>query len=419
MTKRTLRQRLVITTVTLVLVISSLFASGLFLLKQRLEEVTFGKMVQQHLDVLINENLESDDLNNRWFSEWQYYRGTSVDQLPAAIRALSEGSHHSVDIDDQHFQVHVADVNGEKVFLLYNISEWEKQEHALLVSLCLGFVLVAIAALISASKVADSILEPVKRLTARLNKVQPHERGLQVATEFADSDIEQIARAFDTYLTRIDQFVEREQSFTAAASHELRTPLSVMLGAVDVIEASQPSESGCRALQRIRRASGEMQAFIEATLLLSREENNTNPDSLVASVTTAIERVIDDFRSDINARGIELTLDYDGDETLPVPESILKICIVNLVRNAIEHTQDGLIKVCFSKGEFSVKDSGEGIARDDLPRIFDRAFSTKPEGTGLGLNLVKRICDRFGWSLVVDSEEGKGTIARIQFAQRS
>jgi len=65
-----------------------------------------------------------------------------------------------------------------------------------------------------------------------------------------------------------------------------------------------------------------------------------------------------------------------------------------------------------------IADTGEGIAADKIDEVFDRSYSTKPGGTGLGLNLVRRICDRFHWQLDIESEQGKGTTVTIGFSSR-
>jgi len=58
---------------------------------------------------------------------------------------------------------------------------------------------------------------------------------------------------------------------------------------------------------------------------------------------------------------------------------------------------------------------GAGIPEDQLPHVFDRSYTTKPSGTGMGLNLVKRICDRFNWQIEIDSEPGRGTTVVVSF----
>ncbi|WP_317932286.1 HAMP domain-containing sensor histidine kinase [Halioxenophilus sp. WMMB6] len=414
--KRTLRRRLIVSTVAIVWVISSLFAGGLFLLKKQLEEATFGRYVQKHIEAVIANNLDESSLNNSWFSEWLLYRGERVAELPVAMRARAPGSYHNITFNGRYYHLDIAEADGEKVFLLYDITDWEQTEHSLLISLFIGVLVVLVIALLLASRLADSILAPVKRLSARLKSIQPNQRGLRIAPEFGDSDIEQIAQAFDAYLTRIDHFVEREQLFTAAASHELRTPLSVMLGAVDVLEANNPAAAGGRALQRIRRACAEMQAFIEASLLLSREKDNTTGEADSCQLAEVVAQVVEDFRGAIAGKGLELVVECEPGGCLPAPASIVKISIANLLRNALEHTAAGTISVSCGGDWLTVADTGEGIASEDIAKVFERSYSTKAEGTGLGLNLVKRICDRFCWAVNVASVAGQGTQVTLNFA---
>ncbi len=194
-------------------------------------------------------------------------------ELPESIRQLPPGCLcSSINIDDRFYHLQIEQIPEGKVYLTYDVTEWEQQEHALLATLFYGLVVVLIVAVLMANRSSRIILSPVKAPTARLTNIEP-KRGprVRIAGEFRGSEIGQIASAFDNYSARLDQFVERERSFTASASHELRTPPSVMLGAVDVLDANVDSPVAERALERIRRACGEMQAFIEATLFLSRE----------------------------------------------------------------------------------------------------------------------------------------------------
>lgn len=414
--KKTLRQRLILTTVLIVTVTSTLFAGGVMLLKQQLEEVTFGRMVREHMQVLLQNGEAIQELMHPVFTEWQFVRGADSAALPAAIRSLPVGDYHSRRIGKKHYQINVAEYEGDKVFLLYDISEWEDQEHKLLLSLAWGVLVVLAVALFMASRAANSILAPVRRLTARLATIHPDQRNVRIAGDFEDRDIGQIATAFDAYSARIDQFVERERSFTAAASHELRTPLSVMMGAVDVIESNRTEAAMNRALERMRRACGEMQAFIEATLFLSREQQGGISESTSADLCLLVSQVVDNNQEPLNTAGIALTTEFSAEPVLEVPESIARIVVANLLRNAIEHSPGGNILVRVERDKLIVRDNGEGIAAENLPRIFDRSYSTKASGAGLGLNMVKRICDRFDWMIEVDSQPGAGTEVTVSFA---
>ncbi len=324
---KTLRQRLIATTAIIVTITSTLFAGGLLLIKQRLEEATFGNIVREHINILIDDPEKAEVLKNPLFDEWRYFHGDEIADLPQAIQRLPTGAYHNVKVFEKHYHLQIANSPAGKIYLLYDISEWEKQEHALLASLLTGVVIILILALIIAGQAATSILEPVRRLTQRLSHLPPSQRGYRIAPEFADSDVGQIASAFDNYLERIDQFVERERSFTASASHELRTPLSVMVGAVDVIEANEPSPASQRALTRIRRACQDMLDFIEATLFLSREEDRAINQTSSADLKEILQQLVEDQKNDIDGANIKLEMQIDNNIVLPTPTSLLKITL--------------------------------------------------------------------------------------------
>jgi signal transduction histidine kinase len=255
----------------------------------------------------------------------------------------------------------------------------------------------------------------VQTLSERLTQIEPGQASLRLAADYAGTEIGQIAASFDKYQERLEKFVERERSFTAAASHELRTPLAVMMGALDVLSANPQSPASQRALERISRACAEMLAFIEATLLLSREESNQIDQGAAADVVALVERTLDDHAAQIAERSLVIVRDYIGTPVLAQPASLVQITVGNLLRNAIEHTRDGRIKIRIEDSLIAISDTGEGIPADKLAQVFDRSYSTKASGTGLGLNLVKRICDRFHWTITLDSAPGHGTLATVRF----
>ncbi|WP_288363670.1 HAMP domain-containing sensor histidine kinase [uncultured Spongiibacter sp.] len=412
---QTLRRRLILSTAIIVTATSTLFAGGLLLIKQQLEKATFGNIVGKHIEMLVEDPEKASVLNNPLLNEWRYYRGSNAQHLPEAIRSLPLGTHHSVLLDGVQYHLQVARASDEKIYLLYDISEWERQEHTLLSFLLMGVVIVLVLALLIAGKAADTILEPVRRLSERLSGLSPTQRDVRIQQEFNDSDIGQIAAAFDTYLERIDQFVERERSFTAAASHELRTPLSVMMGAVDIIEADCPNPATQRAVLRIRRACRDMLAFIEAALFLSREEERSISQKASCEVADVLRQLVYDLEEAFSAADITVKTAVDQPLALRVPESLLKITLTNLLRNAIEHSAGGTVSIHLKGDTLSIRDTGKGIAAADLPNIFERSYTTKAEGTGLGLNMVRRICDRYGWQVAVHSEQGKGTCVELVF----
>lgn len=409
-----LRARIIIALVVIVTVTSSLFAFGVLFMKEKLEEVIFEQMVQSQLEQLVAQLDAGTYDPDRLFEGWSFHfeDDGAVDPI---LHALPPGSHHSVRVGTRYYQVAVAERDGHPVYLTYDISDWENLEHQLFEMLAYAIGALALVAIAMGQQASRAILAPVNALTARLAAMQPRQRNQRIAREFAGGEIGRIARAFDEYMERLDHFVERERSFTAAASHELRTPLSVMLGALDVLEAQEQSAPGQRAIARMRRACGEMRAFIEATLLLSREDSTTIQQDGSSDVPALVAALIEDVQPQLDERKIAITANVPPGFTLPQPPSLVQITLGNLLRNAIEHTRDGSIALQVNEGVLTLRDTGSGIAAADLPRIFERSYTTKKDGVGLGLNLVKRICDRFGWRIAVSSEEGRGTTVTLDF----
>ena len=95
----------------------------------------------------------------------------------------------------------------------------------------------------------------------------------------------------------------------------------------------------------------------------------------------------------------------------------LHTALVNLLRNAVQYTERGFIRVSFNRNRLSISDSGIGIEPFYLPLLYERFFrgTSQGEGLGIGLAIVKRICDHYGWTIDVDSTPGKGTTFHITF----
>lgn len=410
-----LRFRVLLALVLIVSVTSFLFAGGVLIIKTQLEAIIFGEMAAQQLDAL-KEHVEEDTYHESdLFSGWQFYFGETANNAPVQITRLSPGSHHSVTVGDSVYQTQVGELQGSPAYLLYDITQWEDQEHRVLMMLLYGLGIVLVASLIMGFTATRAILAPVRKLSLRLTDIGPGQRSLRIAKEYQGTEIGEIAAAFDKYMARLDQFVERERSFTAAASHELRTPLSVMMGAVDVLGSTEQNPVSKRAIERIKRACSEMLAFIEATLYMSREDANQIDQAAPVDLTTIVKRLLTDNEDQLRSNNIEVETHFDGLPALNTPSSLLQISVGNLLRNAIEHTRSGKINIVVDSDSFRISDTGEGIPANKLDEVFDRSYTTKPGGTGLGLNLVRRICDRFDWQIHIESELGTGTTVNIHF----
>lgn len=220
---------------------------------------------------------------------------------------------------------------------------------------------------------------------------------------------------------RIGAFVRREREFTRDASHELRTPLTVIRVASDMI-ASDPSTPPHqqRPLLRIRRASQDMEAVIDALLVLARERG-VMPQSEIFDVLEIVEEEVDKVRPLFESKQLALRIDVQARPKLEAPPRVLGVMLGHLLRNAWAFTERGGVDIVVDRDRIVVRDTGIGMSPEVLQRVYDPFFRADPfsqAGKGIGLSIVRRLGTRFGWPVALESTPDEGTTVTIVLAER-
>jgi len=227
-----------------------------------------------------------------------------------------------------------------------------------------------------------------------------------------------LAQSLHGFASRIERFVEREGNFTRDASHELRTPMTVIRMACDLLLADGSLNTHAqRSVQRIQAATRDMLALVEAFLILAREGDTGLPDEDF-TVNDIVRDEVEKARPLLLDKPVLLQIDEQAAFGLHAPPRVLSVLLGNLLRNACLYTETGSITVRIVAAELQVIDTGVGIRADELARVFDpfyRAQQGQRDGHGIGLSIVRRLSERFGWPVSLESEPGKGTVARIRF----
>src|SRR4249919_2817106 len=209
------------------------------------------------------------------------------------------------------------------------------------------------------------------------------------------SEVHQLASALAGLGDRVTDFVQRERDFTRDASHELRTPLTVIRVATDLMLADpDASDRQLRSLARVQRAGRDMEAVIDAFLILAREAE--------------VEPLSEEF-------DVREVVAHEVARVQP----LLAVMIGNLLGNAVRFTDSGRIELHLAPERIEVRDTGIGMTPEALMKAFDpfyRADHAREEGRGMGLSIVRRLGDRFDWPVSLESQPGKGTTAIIRFA---
>jgi signal transduction histidine kinase len=340
------------------------------------------------------------------------YRSSDLAELPRRIAMLKPGEMHRVRSGGRLLDVLVRDSEFGRLYITYDVTTYATQDAIALLVLAIGVIAIVIVAALAASAISTRLVEPVTALAERLTQIDPGERHVRIGAQFAGNELEPIARSVDMFMERLDGFVEREQSFTATASHELRTPLAVMRGAVELLETSAADRPGAgKALARIQRAVREMTEFTDALLALSREQQSAAETT--CDVNAVLARVVEDQRSVSSGKRIVLDIEAGTKLQVAAPESMVAMTIGNLVRNAVQHGTGGEV-LCRSHGHELLVTNAGALPTENLTSA-PRRFTTHPGGHGMGLYLVRRICERYGWDISLENGP-RGVTARVGFA---
>lgn len=339
--------------------------------------------------------------------------------LKTAVGGLKEGF-HEIRLAGDEYHVAVGSLPGRTLYLVYDVSALEfteKRRMPILLVLLGGVILVTIMGFWVGLLISRKIIAPVIYLAEQVDRVGRSDGVPQFAKRFYHDEVGTLARALEQAMLRIKAFVEREQQFARDASHELRTPVTVIKGALEILERKNPhsGQGRRRPIQRIQRAVNDMERIIASLLWLSREEAKENTEKPCA-VIPVVREVLGQFKELYAGKPLEVTFSAAADPRPRAPAAMVHIAVANLVRNAFHYTPSGRIEVTLHPDRLVVTDTGPGPVPSLSSPVEDRSPLAKSEsGFGLGLAIVTRLGERFGWRLELHGRSGGGTEARLIF----
>ena len=409
--RRRLRSRLILSFLVFGTLLSVLFAASALFLQSWLEDALISRTLVDEVDQYIVALREDPTVVEPFGTRVQGYvtRPDRADIVPSAFRDLNSGV-HTVRSDQAHFKAAVRKESDFWVFLIYDVSENRELSRRLVWSLIVVVLFFSMLSLALGIWSSGRVLAPVSTLANRLEALDENAPPVKLQRDFPDDEVGQLAAALDDYAARLHELVERDQAFNADVSHELRTPLAVISGATELMLAQDDlSERHRERLLRIARAARQSTDITTALLQLVRASNRTATDHRGQAVAAIAEQVLDNYRPLIGDRRLALQVVEEAPLTVIAPEAVIAVVLGNLVGNAVRYTAEGSVTLYIRSGQVSIIDTGPGIPEAELPRVFDRHFrgqqAAGSKGQGLGLSIVKRLCDLYGW--------------RIHFANRS
>lgn len=228
-------------------------------------------------------------------------------------------------------------------------------------------------------------------------------------------------------ITELERADQMRRDFVANVSHELKTPLTVLSGFLETLRELPVSDDERKSyLELMEQQSSRMRSIVNDLLVLAKLEGSARPPE---DAVVDMRAIFNHLRADAAtlSRGRH-RIAFSCDETLSVIGSSTEIfsAFGNLVINAVRYTPEGgQIDVTWqregSRADFAVRDSGLGIPATDLPRLterfyrVDRSRSRDTGGTGLGLAITKHVLQRHDAQLLIESEEGQGSLFIARF----
>lgn len=342
------------------------------------------------------------------------------DTLPMSLQPLGEGLH---EVREKQLMVLVDRQPQGTLYLTYRRLSLERQLMWMaLVPALIALLVIGIGSWL-AYRGTRRLVRPLAWLAQQVGEWDPREPDssrmhLDALPDDAVIEARQLALALQRMAQRMREYVRRERDFTRDASHELRTPLTVIRVAGDLASSDPDLPPRVqRSLERIQRAGSDMEAVIDAFLILARADS-VEPHRETFDVHEVVYHELDKVRPLLDGRPVELRLDEQASLRLHASPRALGVMLGNVLHNACMFTEQGEIVVTLDADGVQVQDTGIGMSPDILAQATDpfyRADISRPHAKGMGLTIVQRLGQRFGWPVDIHSRPEHGTTVKIRF----
>ena len=337
----------------------------------------------------------------------RFHRG---EDIPKSLRGLRPGISDSTFGQENLHVLAGADQLGPYVVVDHG-SDYEDVELVVYSTFAAFFACCVLSAAALGGFFGRRIVSPISELAAAVAQGAP----VLPLTDRND-ELGFLARALEAHTEQLRRVFDRERFFTGDVSHELRTPLMVITGSTETLLEGEIDDHRRAAALRVYKAAQEAAECINVMLLLAREPElgHFDPVSIGAVARKETER----YQSLVTDKPVQLHCVGSSPIIVRAPAELCRSAVSNLIRNACQYTEQGAVTVVLDGTCLIVEDTGPGLP-EAVQRTLEQGDRTAPSsgsaGTGLGLSLVKRICDYLNASFEYEARHGGGSRFTIRF----
>jgi signal transduction histidine kinase len=385
------------------------------------ERLVWQSLLDAELDHLVEAR--TADPGYRWTDTrtLTLFDVSEPQQLPAGLRGLSPGLHDDIVVEGQDRVAMVRMVQGRPLVLVLDITSFEQREHDMTTTVMGAAVLVVVLLGIAIAWGVGRLVGPLSDMARSIGTLRPDRAGQRIEVgDAASAELFVIAAALNDYLQRNDRFVQRERAFIDSASHELRTPIAVIAGAAELALDQPDVPSGARnQLSRIQRTAHEVEQLVTLLLVLAKDPERLAGVSERVDLDELLPAIVEDHRHLTRDKDLTLELAPMPACAIVAPVPIVQAAIGNLLRNAIENSDRGVITIRLdAPATVTIEDPGHGMTPEEISAIYARMARSggSRDGGGIGLDLISRLCEHLGWELAIASAVDRGTRTTLDLA---
>ena len=261
-------------------------------------------------------------------------------------------------------------------------------------------------------------VDPITRLASSMVAITSKNLQVRIPVPRRKDEMRQLIRTFNSMLDEIEDTYKRQAQFVEDMTHDIVTPVQILEGFRQLIERHGKRDSLVDEFLEVSKTElGRLKAMTGALKALTAAEKRRS--STTSDATAVTERIVKYYRELFPDLAFEASVE-PGIELRLDPVDLERIENI-LIDNAVKYgSSGGLVGIRLGKGEFSVRDKGPGIAPEHREEVFKRyhrlpGAETRGEGSGIGLAILKKFAEEYGFEIRLEEAPGGGSLFRLLF----